>query len=226
VTAEGNKVNIVFTGNAAPKFDNIITTKILPEHVRSKVSDPAKYVDKKPVVTGPFRVGSYNGRRLVLERRADHWQADKVKVKQLVLERVYDAAKGVARVAQRSARRLLRRDPEPGEDLRGRQPQDESLLLPGQRNNRAVAQPGPETVLGRQVPRGYRLRDRPERDLQQGDVRDHEASEPVRPQLPAAAKYLPSSVPPDSTVTAYGGRDRARLQRGPAPRSWPLRRSP
>jgi len=93
VTAEGNKVNIVFTGNAAPKFDNLINTKILPEHIWSTVGDPSKYVDEEPVGTGPFTVGSYNGRRLVLERRADYWQADKVKVKQLVLEGTYDAAK-------------------------------------------------------------------------------------------------------------------------------------
>ena len=80
VTAEGNKVVFVFSGNAAPKYDGIIATKILPEHVYSTVGDPTKYIDKKPVSTGPFKVGSYNGRQLVLERRPDYWQADKIKV--------------------------------------------------------------------------------------------------------------------------------------------------
>ncbi len=91
MTAEGNKVVFEFTGNAAPKYDGIISTKILPEHVYSKVGDPTKYVDKTPVSTGPFKVGSYNGRQLVLERRADYWQADKIKVQKLVLEGNYDA---------------------------------------------------------------------------------------------------------------------------------------
>ena len=41
--------------------------------------------------TGPFEVGSYNGRRLELVRRPDYWQADKIKVEKLVLEGNYDA---------------------------------------------------------------------------------------------------------------------------------------
>jgi peptide/nickel transport system substrate-binding protein len=92
VTADGNNVVIVFSGNAAAKYDAIIATKILPEHVYSTVGDPTKYVDKNPVSTGPYKVGSYNGRRLVLERRADYWQADKIKVQELVQEGTFDAS--------------------------------------------------------------------------------------------------------------------------------------
>ena len=98
VTAEGNKVVFEFTGNAAPKYDGIISTKILPEHYYSKVGDPSKYVDKSPVFTGPFKVGSYNGRRLVLERRPDYWQADKIKVQKLVLEGTYDASQAALKL--------------------------------------------------------------------------------------------------------------------------------
>ena len=91
VTATGNQVVFEFTGAAAPKFAGIIGTRILPEHIYSKVGDPTKYVDKTPVGTGPFKVGSYNGRRLELVRRDDHWQAEKIKVEKLVLEGQYDA---------------------------------------------------------------------------------------------------------------------------------------
>ncbi|MCU1538621.1 MAG: transporter substrate-binding protein, partial [Humibacillus sp.] len=98
VTAEGNKVTFEFTGNAAPKYDGIISTKILPEHIYAKVGDPTKYVDKTPVSTGPYKVGSYNGRRLVLERRADYWQADKVKVSKIILEGQYDAAQAALKL--------------------------------------------------------------------------------------------------------------------------------
>ena len=98
VTADGNKVVFAFSGNAAPKYDGIIATKILPEHVYSKVGDPTKFVDKTPVSTGPFKVGSYNGRQLVLERRPDYWQADKIKVQKLVLEGQYDAAQAALKL--------------------------------------------------------------------------------------------------------------------------------
>ena len=43
------------------------------------------------MATGPFAVGSYNGRRLELVRRPDYWQADLIKVEKLVLEGNYDA---------------------------------------------------------------------------------------------------------------------------------------
>ena len=98
VTAVGNQVVFEFTGNAAPKYDGIISTKILPEHYYGAVGDPSKYVDKTPVFTGPFTIGSYNGRRLVLERRPDYWQADKIKVGKLVLEGNYDASQAALKL--------------------------------------------------------------------------------------------------------------------------------
>ncbi len=58
--------------------------------------------------TGPFKVGSYNGRRLELVRRDDYWQADKIKVQKLVLEGTYDASAGRREARRRRARRLLR----------------------------------------------------------------------------------------------------------------------
>ena len=91
VTANGNQVVFDFAGDAASKFPTISSQLILPEKVYASVGDPTKYVDKKPVSTGPFAVGSYNGRRLELVRRPDYWQADKIKVEKLVLEGNYDA---------------------------------------------------------------------------------------------------------------------------------------
>ena len=98
VTATGNQVVFEFTGAAAPKFAGIISTKILPEHIYAKVGDPTKYVDKNPVGTGPFKVGSYNGRRLELVRRDDYWQADKIKVEKLRLEGQYEADQAVLKL--------------------------------------------------------------------------------------------------------------------------------
>ena len=98
ITAEGDKVKIVFAGNAAPKFDELIKLQILPEHVYGKVGDVTKYIDKAPVGTGPFKVGNYNGRRLELVRRPDYWQADKVKVQKLILEGNYDASQAALKL--------------------------------------------------------------------------------------------------------------------------------
>lgn len=91
VTANGNQVVFQFSGPAASKFSPLLGTLILSEKHYASVGDPTKFVDKNPVFTGPFKVGSYNGRRLELVRRPDYWQADKIKVEKLVLEGNYDA---------------------------------------------------------------------------------------------------------------------------------------
>lgn len=92
VTATGNQVVFQFAGPAVSKFSSIIGQQLIVSQKQyGPVGDPTKYVDKQPVSTGPFRVASYNGRRLELERRPDYWQADKIKVQKLVLEGNYDA---------------------------------------------------------------------------------------------------------------------------------------
>lgn len=98
VTADGNQVVIEFEGNAAAKYDGIISTKILPEHVYADVDDPTTYVDKEPVGTGPFEVESYNGRRLTLARRDDYWQADKIKVEKIVQEGIFDSSQAALKL--------------------------------------------------------------------------------------------------------------------------------
>jgi peptide/nickel transport system substrate-binding protein len=91
VTANGSQVVFDFSGDAASKFSYILGALILPEKVYASVGDPTKYIDKEPVFTGPFKIGSYNGRRLELVRRPEYWQADKIKVEKLILEGNYDA---------------------------------------------------------------------------------------------------------------------------------------
>ncbi|MCW3158699.1 ABC transporter substrate-binding protein [Micropruina sonneratiae] len=98
VAVNGNNVTITFSGNAAAKFDSIIAVKVLPKHIWEKIDDPVKYIDKEPVGTGPFTLASYNGRKLVLDRRADYWQADKIKVEKLVLEGNYDATQAALKL--------------------------------------------------------------------------------------------------------------------------------
>lgn len=96
VTASGDKVTFQFAGPAASKFNYIVGQKIVSRKEFAKAGDPTKYVDTHPISTGPFKIGSYNGRRLVLDRRPDYWQADKIKVQKLVLEGNLSADQAVA----------------------------------------------------------------------------------------------------------------------------------
>ncbi|NIK61890.1 ABC transporter substrate-binding protein [Kribbella shirazensis] len=98
VTADGDKVTFEFEGPAATKFPYLIGQKIVSEKEFGPAGDPAKYVSKTPISTGPFKVATYNGRRLELERRPDYWQADKIKVQKLVLEGNYDANQAAAKL--------------------------------------------------------------------------------------------------------------------------------
>jgi peptide/nickel transport system substrate-binding protein len=98
VEAKGNQVVLTFGGAAIGKYQGIIETKILPEHIYGPAGDPTKFVDKTGVGTGPYKVESYNGRRLTLVRRDDYWQADKIKVQKLVLEGNFDASQAALKL--------------------------------------------------------------------------------------------------------------------------------
>ncbi len=57
---------------------------MLPEHVYSKVKDPATYVDKDPVVTGAFSiVKSFKPEMIVLGRRLRYWNNKNLSVDEL-----------------------------------------------------------------------------------------------------------------------------------------------
>jgi peptide/nickel transport system substrate-binding protein len=92
ITADGNTVTVTFDAPFATKLQDVLSlTQVLPRHHYGDVGDITQYVDTDPVGTGPFVVGGYNGRRLVLLRNEDHWQADQIKVQQLSLQGTYDA---------------------------------------------------------------------------------------------------------------------------------------
>lgn len=57
---------------------------IVPEHIWSKITDPATYVYENPVVTGPFsEVKTFTPEMVVLGRNPNYWQADKLTVDEL-----------------------------------------------------------------------------------------------------------------------------------------------
>ena len=103
-----------FTGNAAPKFDG---------HHRARRSCPStstpRSATRPSTSTRPAsaparsRSAATTAAASTLVRRADYWQADKIKVQKLVLEGNYDASQAALKLRVRRARRLLGRDPQP-----------------------------------------------------------------------------------------------------------------
>ena len=58
-----------------------------PDRARARLGgrqDPVTFLNEKPVGTGPFKFESFNPQQLVCDRNPDYWQADKIKVQELV----------------------------------------------------------------------------------------------------------------------------------------------
>jgi peptide/nickel transport system substrate-binding protein len=84
VTADGDKVVMTFTSPDVPFAGTLAQTLIVPQHVWSKVSDPVRYTNTKPVTSGPFTVDSFTPNQYVLKKNPDCWQAGQVQVDKLV----------------------------------------------------------------------------------------------------------------------------------------------
>ena len=203
VKAEGNKVVIAFGGNAAPKFDELIKLQILPEHVYASVGDPSKYIDKKPVGTGPFTVGSYNGRRLVLQRNAQYWQADRVKVQQLVLEGQYDAAQASLKLRSGQLDAYWGEIPNP----------QRSFVDADPKTNHFYYAPNGTTVLSPNVEKkpftDVKFREALAPAINRQEISDKATYGIMKPasqtglKLPNAAKLLPDDLAKQDTVTKF-----------------------
>ena len=79
-----DQVTFSFNQPGSSLFTQLNAVFIVPEHIWSKQADPVKFTNpKNPVGTGPMKVKSFNPQQLVIERNADYWQADKVKVQEI-----------------------------------------------------------------------------------------------------------------------------------------------
>ncbi|NAZ83895.1 ABC transporter substrate-binding protein [Kineococcus sp. R8] len=72
---------------SAPSFTTeafiLGNTPILPEHIWSTISDPAKTTNENPVGTGPYKVKSFESTSYVLEKNTSYWQPGKPEVNEL-----------------------------------------------------------------------------------------------------------------------------------------------
>jgi peptide/nickel transport system substrate-binding protein len=55
-------------------------TAIIPEHIWSKIADPAKDINKNPVGTGPYKLGTFSSQSYSLNKNTDYWQQGKPQI--------------------------------------------------------------------------------------------------------------------------------------------------
>jgi peptide/nickel transport system substrate-binding protein len=68
---------------AAPEelnFDALASLIIVPEHIWSKVKNPATFADANPVGTGPFELSTFSPQSYLLTRNPHYWQPGKPQI--------------------------------------------------------------------------------------------------------------------------------------------------
>lgn len=100
VTADGNDVVFSFAEVAIPEFHRIVNVVIVPEHQWAAVDDPLTFLNEEPVGTGPFMYESFNGEQLTAVRYENYWQADTVRVQQLVWRKAGEGQVDQLRLAE------------------------------------------------------------------------------------------------------------------------------
>lgn len=84
VTADGSTVVFRYKTPAVQTLVQILQVPIVPKHIWDKVANPVTWPDTHPVGTGPYVLKSFAPYQYVLSRNPGYWQADKVKVPELV----------------------------------------------------------------------------------------------------------------------------------------------
>ncbi|MBG0565011.1 ABC transporter substrate-binding protein [Actinoplanes aureus] len=55
-------------------------TAIIPEHIWSKIDDPAKTINQNPVGTGPYKLKQFTAQSYMMEKNGSYWQPDKPQI--------------------------------------------------------------------------------------------------------------------------------------------------
>ncbi|MCL6091340.1 MAG: ABC transporter substrate-binding protein, partial [Actinobacteria bacterium] len=81
VATSGDTVTLTFPTAQYANLEQIAGVAIVPEHVWSKVGNPATYGDTNPVGTGPFELSSFTPEGFTLKANPYYWQPGLPKVK-------------------------------------------------------------------------------------------------------------------------------------------------
>ena len=75
VTAAGDNVTFTFKAPNVPFASTIAGTAIVPEHIWSKVADPATFTNLHPIGDGPYTLGSFSPTSYTLIKSSTYWGA-------------------------------------------------------------------------------------------------------------------------------------------------------
>lgn len=75
ITTAGNVVTVTFPSSQYVNQTKILSTFIVPQHIWSKIANPATDTDQNPIGTGPYTLKTFTAQTVTLERRSTYWQA-------------------------------------------------------------------------------------------------------------------------------------------------------
>jgi peptide/nickel transport system substrate-binding protein len=130
ISQSGNQVKLTFS---KPQFVNqvkILTTMVVPQHIWSQVSDPAKDTVKNPVGTGPYTLKSFTPQTVTVTRRDAYWQ-ELPKVKEIRYTSYTDNNAQTTALANGSAEWSFVFIPNPQTVFIGKDPAHHKLWAPG-----------------------------------------------------------------------------------------------
>ncbi|TWE11721.1 ABC transporter substrate-binding protein [Rudaeicoccus suwonensis] len=78
ISASGSTVTMKFSSPSVPAAAIVAAVPIVPQHIWSKIADPTKFTNTKPVGTGPFTLQSFAPTEYTLVKNPTYWQASKI----------------------------------------------------------------------------------------------------------------------------------------------------
>lgn len=81
ISTSGNTITFHLSSPNVPAVSVIDSQVIVPEHIWKNIANPAKYVNSKPVGSGPYKVGTFNQNQYTLVKNESYWNAKKIAVK-------------------------------------------------------------------------------------------------------------------------------------------------
>ena len=89
VTATGkNQVTFKFSKPYTPAIVIFAAQFIVPQHIWSRISDPATAANTHPVGTGPFTMGSYSPTTIVYKKNRNYWMSGRPYIDQVFMTAV------------------------------------------------------------------------------------------------------------------------------------------
>jgi len=75
VSSSGNTVTFTFSAPNTPFAETIAAEPIVPEHIWSKIANPATFTNTDPVGTGPFKLSKFAPTQYTLTKNPLYWNA-------------------------------------------------------------------------------------------------------------------------------------------------------